>query len=207
MLLRRFGGRSCDPFAHICRRIKPRKNAVIPPVSANTAFSPWRVRASLKTTKIRCDDASRRVGRRNRARGRFRPGPLLGRSWRGFGRSWRRPGRPSDALELSWRGLGRVRMRLGDAPERPRSPKTAQDRFWIDFSLIFERFFLDFRSSGLRRRHKIRISKRSRGILTARVGSCVVQSLRTARTSFEMTFEHYMFSLFRCINLRTHKLI
>ena len=78
------------------------------------------------------------------------PGPLLGRSWRGFGRSWKRPGRPSDALELSWRGLGRVRMRLGDAPERPRSPKTAQDRFWIDFSLIFERFFLDFRSSGLR---------------------------------------------------------
>ena len=50
----------------------------------------------------------------------------------------------------SWRGPGRVRMRLGDAPERPRSPKTAQDRFWIDFSLIFERFFLDFRSSGLR---------------------------------------------------------
>ena len=39
-------------------------------------------------------------------------------------------------------------------------------------------------------------------ILTARLGSCVVQSLRTAHTSFAMTFEHYMFNLF---SLRTHK--
>ena len=50
--------------------------------------------------------------------------------------------------------------------------------------------------------HKIGLSKRSRVILTARLGSCVVQSLRIARTYFDMTFGHYMLSL---ISLRTHK--
>ena len=32
-------------------------------------------------------------------------------------------------------------------------------------------------------------------ILTAPLGSCVVQSLRTAHTSFAMIFEHCMFKL------------
>ena len=88
----------------------------------------------------------------------------------------------------------------------PGTTRSAQRRpkpiFHIDFSSIFERFVVGLRSSRLRRSRKIRISKRSRVILTARLGSCVVQSLRTARTSFEMIFELYMFSLF---SLRTHK--
>ena len=87
--------------------------------------------------------------------------------------------------------------------------ETAQDRFFVDFgsvwggfSLSFGRVFIDLRSSRVRRRHKSRISKKSRVILSARLGSCVVDSLCTARTSFEVIFEHCMFSLF---SLRAHK--
>ena len=158
------------------------------------------------------------MGDASGAYGRFGHGPRSSRSVSGlpWGRFWTASGHP-------WRAKGAPRSALGrhlgaqkpsqahpDAsPMWPWAPKTAQDQFfvnlgsiWDGFSAIFERFFVDFRSSRVRRRHKSRISKRSRVILSARLGSCVVQSLRTALTSFEMTFEHYMFSLF---SLRTHK--
>ena len=70
------------------------------------------------------------------------------------------------------------------------------------FLSISECFFVDFLSSRLRRSDKIGISKKSRVILTNRLGSCVVQSPRAPRTSFAMTAERYMFSL---LSLRTHK--
>ena len=124
-------------------------------------------------------------------------------------RSWCAWDAPRSFLRCSFGISDLARACPGASPKRLRAPKTAQDRFCIDFvpilgpfSAIFERFFIDFRSSRLRRRHKIGISKRSRVILTARLGSCIAQALRTARASFEMTCERYMFSLF---SLRTHK--
>ena len=91
---------------------------------------------------------------------------------------------------------GRV---LATALGAQNDPRSIFHRFWIHLGCIF----VDFRSSRVRRKHKSRISKKSRVIFSARLGSCVVHSLRTARTSFEMIFEHCMFSFF---SLRTHKL-
>jgi len=54
----------------------------------------------------------------------------------------------------------------------------------------------------VRRRHESRISKRSRVVLGASLGSCVGQSLRAARTSFEITFERCVFSFFYCVPQR-----
>ena len=140
-----------------------------------------------------------------RERLRAGPGTLLNASWPLLAR----PGRPKTALGQHLGVRKTSRAHPDTCPKRPWAPKTAKDRCFIDFgsilvdfSSIFERFFVDFRSSRVRRRHKSGISKRSRMILSARLGSCVVQSLRTARTSFEMAFEHCMFSFF---SLRTHK--
>ena len=89
------------------------------------------------------------------------------------------------------------------------TPRTAQDRLFVDFGTIWrgfltisDQFFVDFRSNRLRRSHKIGGSKKSRVILAARLSICCVQSLRAARVSFEMAFEQCMFSFF---SLRTHK--
>ena len=124
-------------------------------------------------------------------------------TWRPRRPTWR-PKRPNLASRAR---AERVSACLQSDPERPKVAETDFSSFSIDFSQFFRRFlarfFVDFRASRVRRRHKSRISKRSRVILSARLGSCVVQSLRTARTSFEMIFEHCMFSLF---SLRTHKL-
>ena len=149
----------------------------------------------------------------------------FGSSWGRFGlrlgghfRSFWRLGRPKLVPRPSSNRLNIEKVNVhetsaGVVPERfqgPKmAPKTAQDRFFMDFgsskdrfSLIFEGFLVAFRSSHARRRHKSRISKRSRAILSARLDSCIVESLRTARRSFDMTFEYCMFSLF---SLRTHE--
>ena len=95
------------------------------------------------------------------------------------------------------------------SPKRFWTPRTAQDRLFVDFGTIWHGFptisdqiFVDFRSNRLRRSHRIGGSKKSRVILTARLSICCVQSLRAARVSFEMAFEQCMFSFF---SLRTHK--
>ena len=89
------------------------------------------------------------------------------------------------------------------------APRTAQDRLFVDFGMIWrgfltisDQFFVDFRSNRLRRSHRIGGSKKSRVILAARLSICCVQSLRAARVSFEMAFEQCMFSFF---SLRTRK--
>jgi len=132
-----------------------------------------------------------------------------GSFWTSPGRSWLARGAPRSALG---RHLGVQKLsqaRPAASPIRPWAPKMAQDRFFVDFGSVwagfsskFEQFFGDLRSSHVRRRHKSRISKRSRVILSARLGSCVVDALRTARTSFQISFEHCMISFF---SLRTHK--
>ena len=132
-----------------------------------------------------------------------------GSFWTSPGRSWLAHGAPRSALG---RHLGVHKMsqaRPDASPIRPWAPKVAQERLFVDFGSVwagfsstFERFFGDLRSSHVRRRHKSRISKRSRVILRARLGSCVVDALRTARTSFQISFEHCMISFF---SLRTHK--
>ena len=92
-----------------------------------------------------------------------------------------------------------VRTRPRNGFGRPRRPKMD---FWAIWGTPAECFFVDFLSSCLRRSDRIGISKKSRVIFTNRLGSCVVQSPRAARTSFAMTAERYMFSL---LSLRTHK--
>ena len=161
-----------------------------------------------------------------KARSRPLGAPLaLGRHSR---RVWERlRGGPGTLLEGSWPFLARPKrskIAFGPAFGCPKAvsgasgrvPETALGaqkgsrpifrRFWVDRGSIFGDFRTDFRSifrsSRVQRRHKNRLSKRSRMILSACPGPCVVQSLRAARTSFEMTFEHCMFALF---SLRTHK--
>ena len=136
-------------------------------------------------------------------------GAARGGFWTAPGRSWLARGAPRSALGRHLGVQKPSRARLDTSPKRPWPAKTTQDQFFVDFGLVwggfsssFERFFVHLRSSRVRRRHKSRISKKSRAILSARLGSCVVDSLRTARTSFEVSFEHCMFSLF---SLRTHK--
>ena len=123
------------------------------------------------------------------------------------GRSWPTRGVPRSALGRHL-GVEQPSQARPDAtPNRLWTYESARNRFFADlswilasFSLIFERFFVDFRSSRLRRSYKIGVSKRSRGIFTTRRGWCVLQSRRIARNSFAMIFEHYMFKLF---SLRT----
>ena len=136
-------------------------------------------------------------------------GASLGRPGDVFGRLLAALGAPVAPQDRLWGGiwvskshLERVRTRPSNDFGRPKRPKIDFSSIWDGFSSIFERFFVDFRSCRVRRRHKNRISKKSRAILSARLGSCVVQSLRTARTSFDMTFRRCLFSLFP---LRTHK--
>ena len=84
-------------------------------------------------------------------------------------------------------------------------PRSILHRFSMDLGSIFVDFRKIFRRISLDppvTKAQIGISKRSRVILTARLGPCEVQSLRVARTPFEMTFGHYIFSLF---SLRTYK--
>ena len=133
----------------------------------------------------------------------------LGTLWDGSWPLLARPGRPKIDFGAAYGCPKPSRARPDASPKRPWAPQPTQNRFFIDFSeiwasfsWIFQRSFVEVRSSRLRRSHKIRISKRSHVILTARLGSCVVQLLHTACTSFEMIFERCMFSLFP---LRTHK--
>ena len=130
--------------------------------------------------------------------------------WTAAGHSWLARNGPRSALGRHLGVQKPSRARPDASLKRLWALKAAQDRFFEDsgsilarYLSIFERFFVDFRSSRVRRRHKSRISKRSRVILSARLGFCVAHSFRTARTSFELIFEHCMFSLF---SLRTHKL-
>ena len=111
--------------------------------------------------------------------------PLLARPGRpkiGFGTEF---GRPKTVLSAS----GCIPKTALGARNGPRSIFRS---IWLSFSWIFVRFFIDF--------HRIGISKRSRMILTARLGSCIAQWLRTAHTSFELHVT--LFSLF---SLRTHQ--
>ena len=165
-----------------------------------------------KTLKNRSANASNCVGRCERRLRTFWEWPpeLSERLWAALG----------TLLDGFWPFLasrGRPKIGLGAAFGCPKAVPSASGRVPATAlgaqngpRSIFHRFgihlgwiFVDFRSSCVRRRHKSRISKRSRVILSARLGLCVAHSLRTARTSFEMTFEHCMFSLF---SLRTHKL-
>ena len=132
------------------------------------------------------------------------------------GRIWTALGRSSSTRGVSVWNLGRhlgaqkpFRTRPEASPKRFWTPRTAQDRFFIDFGTIWrgfptisDQFFVDFRSNRLRRSHRIGGLKKSRVILAARLSICCVQSLRAARVSFEMAFEQCMFSFF---SLRTHK--
>ena len=196
------------------QNVRHRKNTV-KTNTKRTSELPRIDRKSIKNPSASASDSVWRCERRYERLGSCPGGSwsvsraARGRFWTVPGRSWPARGVPRSGLGRHWGVQKSFRARLDVSPKRPWAPEPAQDPFFVEFlwilasfSSIFERFFMDFRSSRQRRSHKIRISKRSRVSLTARLGSCGVQSLRTARTSFEMLFEHYMFSLF---SLRTHK--
>ena len=127
------------------------------------------------------------------------------RFWTAPEHSWPAWGVPRSALGHHVGVQKTSRARPDASPKRPWAPKPAQDQFFFDLGWIFVDFRKIFRRFSLAPRAtkaQNRISKRSRAILTARLGPCVTQSLRTARTSFEMACERYMFSPF---SLRTHK--
>ena len=135
-----------------------------------------------------------------------RPGDALERLLGALGA----PGAPQDRL---WGGIWvskTVPSASGRVPETalgaPTDPKSIFRRFFVDLGFIFDDFPAIFRRCSLKlpaTKLQFRISRRSRVILTARLGSCVVLSLRTARASLEMACERFMFSL---LSLRTHKL-
>ena len=82
-------------------------------------------------------------------------GPSRGRFWTALGRSWLARGAPRSALERFLGVQEPSRPRPDASPTRPRTPKTAQERFFVDFCRffvdfrsIFRRFSLDFRTSS-----------------------------------------------------------
>ena len=84
------------------------------------------------------------------------PGPARGGFWPVPRRSWPAPDAPRSVLRPFFGVPDLSRARPGASPKRLRAPKTAQDRFCIDFlwmlvpfSGIFETFFVEFRSSRL----------------------------------------------------------
>ena len=86
--------------------------------------------------------------------------------WTAFGHSWPAWGVPRSALGRHLGVQKPSRARPGASPKRLWAPKPAQDRFFFDlgsiwdgFSQIFERFFVDFRSRHVRRRHKTESQK------------------------------------------------
>ena len=107
--------------------------------------------------------------------------PAQGRSWTAPGCSWFAQGVLRLALERHLGVQEPSRARLDASPKRLRASKTAQDQILVDFGLvcdrfssIFERSFVDIRSSRVRRRHKSRILKRNCVIFSTRFDSCDV---------------------------------
>ena len=133
------------------------------------------------------------------------PGTHVDSSWPLF----IHPSVPRSALGRHLGVQKQFRTRPEASTKRFWTPRTAQDRLFVDFGTtwhgfpaISDQIFIDFRSNRLRRSHRIGGSKKSRVTLAARLSICCVQSLRAARVSFEMAFEQRMFSFF---SLRTHK--
>ena len=137
------------------------------------------------------------------------PGPARGGFWPVPRCSWPAADAPRSVLRpFCWRPgsiLGASRCVSETALNAQNRPRSILHRFSMDLDLIFVDFRKIFRRISLDppvTKAQIGISKRSRVILTARLGSCVVQWLRIACTSLEVTFGHYMLSL---ISLRTDK--
>ena len=152
----------------------------------------------------RCSAGARTAHREGLGASSGCPARLLDGSWPLLAR----PGRPKIGFGPAFGRPKAVPSASGRVPETAlgaqNGPRSIFRRFWVDLGWIIVGFgfFVDFRSSRVQRRHQSRISKRSHVILGARLGFCVVQLLRTARTSFEMTFEHCVFS---SSSLSTHK--
>ena len=129
------------------------------------------------------------------------PGTLLDGSWALLARL----GRPKIGLGASCGCPKTVPSASGRIPEKTLGAQTGPRSIFLRFGMDFRRFSKDFSSIFARAAcdegTKQNLKKES-CVLTARFGPCVTQSLRTARTCFEMACERYMFSLF---SLRTHK--
>ena len=129
-------------------------------------------------------------------------GASLGLPGDAFGRLLAALRPPEASLDRPWAVIWVSKSRPERVRRRPQFDFGRQDgsrssvrRFWDDlrgFPTISDQFFIDFRSTRLRRSHKIGGSKKSRVILAARLGTCGVQSLCAARVSFEMVFEQCM---------------
>ena len=211
------GGQN-DSVFEVCRRsctfganfVRTQQNTVKTDTRGTSEFSrdktkPTKNRSEDAFEAARCSAGARTAHREGLGASSGCPARLLDGSWPLLAR----PGRPKIGFGAAFGRPKAVPSGSGRVSETAWALETAQDRFFVDFGSVwggfsssFGRFFVDLRSSRVRRRHKSRISKKSRVILSARLGSCVVDSLCTARTSFEVIFEHCMFSLF---SLRAHK--
>ena len=169
------------------------------------------LRDTTKTTKNRsasvidsaqCTKHARGSLRSRSGASQDRLGEIFGRFPSALGPRRNSQDRPRDPFLASRTCPERASARLRNGFERPEPPK-------INFASIFRRFGQHIRNK-IRRisfeppatRAQIRNLKKASRDPTARLGSCEVQSLRIARTSFEMTCGQYMFSL---VSLRTHK--
>ena len=126
--------------------------------------------------------------------------------WTALGRSSSTRGVPRSVLGRHLGVQKPSRTHPEASPKRFWTPRTAQDRFFVDFGTIWRgfptisnQFFVDFRSNRLRRSHRIGSSKKSRVILAARLGTCGVQSLRAARAFFKWFLNNTCSAFFRCV--------
>ena len=131
---------------------------------------------------------------------------------RAFGRLPAVSGSPGASQDWPWSVVWASTSRPERIWTRPRHGRGRPGWSKIDFSSIFgragvdfHRFSIDVASIFARAacdEARIGSSKKSRAIHAARLGSCVMHSLRIAHASLEMPFERNMFSVFP---LRTHK--
>ena len=145
-----------------------------------------------KTFKNQSANASNCVGRCERRLRAFWEWPheLSERLWAalgtlldGFWPLLARQGRPKIGFGVAFRYPKAVPSASGRVPATALGAQNGPRSIFHQFGVHLGWIFVDFRSSCVRRRHKSRISKRSRVILSARLGFCVVHSLRTARTA------------------------
>ena len=171
-------------------------------------------RGETKTSKNRSASAFDSVVRAEHAQPRLQDRPQASRETPGhaFGRLPAVCGSPGASQDWPWSVIWASTSRPERIWTRPRHGRGRPGWSKIDFSSIFgragvdfHRFSIDFSSifaPAACDEARIGSSKKSRAIHAARLGSCVVHSLRIAHASLEMPFERNVFSVFP---LRTHK--
>ena len=178
-----FGGHNGSIF-EVCRRscafganfVRTQQNAIKTGMRGTSELSRDETKATKNRSEDVCEAAQCSTGART-AHWESLSRAARGSFWTSPGCSWLARGAPRSALRRHLGVQKPSRVRPDASPKRPWAPKPAQDRFFVNLGWIFvdvRTIFVHFHSSRVRRRHKSRISKRSRVILSVRLGSCVV---------------------------------